>query len=60
MNVLQTILRMFQTSAKCGIENADSMSLRIDKMQQHVTERATVDGENEWMLVVRKHGKELS
>jgi len=58
MSKLKTFLNLFHCS--CKIPHADTdveMNKRLEKLEDHVKKRASVDGEDEWMLVIRKHDK---
>jgi hypothetical protein len=33
----------------------EKMNRDLDEMENEITSRATVDGEDEWMLVIRRH-----
>jgi hypothetical protein len=62
MSLLNTLKSIF--THECTIKEqprngkAEALNKKLDQMKEHIIQRATVDGEDEWMLVMRKHSKE--
>jgi hypothetical protein len=57
MSVIKTIINLFKCECPAQDNPKSDMDERLDRMKKHIIERATVNGEDDWMLRVRKHDK---
>jgi hypothetical protein len=57
MGFLKILFDLFKCGCPTKNNSKSDMDDRIDRMREHIINRATVNGEDDWMLRIRKHDK---